>query len=735
MLPPKRGHLLSLIFAPLLRLFTFRIGRPSPFLLTHILLSLIASLPLAAGPLSAQEPASMSTYVRSSAPEARIDIDASKRSASRIPRTIYGTFLEDIRQSIFGGVSAELLDNPSLESYHASLATLQQRFSAPDFQRSTARGLPLPWLPINSDDGSRYEPRWGHAANSDSYLFVMGLDGHETGIRQSIYLPIERERDYQGSLFAQSTEGAVDIQVSFRKHDTPDKILATSRMSVPGDGRWTKLPFRLLLGEDTVAPLEPVDFAVSIEGSHRVGLDEIRLYPADAVEGLLDPDVIKAAASLRTPLLRYGGNFTSGYHWEDGVGPIDGRRTMLNQAWGYPEYNEFGTDELMTFCRLIGARPQICLNLGSGTPEEARAWVEYCQGGPQTPQGKRRATNGHPEPYPVAAWELGNELWGKFQIGWQTPQSYADRYETFYQAIRDLVPKDTMVFANGADIDSYTDWNGALISKDSADLSYLTTHFVIGTGDLKDRNQKPERDALWAADFAIPVGVGRALKPLQDQINASAATRDRVKLAYTEWLFNSPDRVTDLPRFDNLGGAIITAGWLNMEFEHSEFVPISDMTGLLEFGGIFKRRGRVYLTPQCWAFSLYSNYAGDTLVPTRVTTDEYDVPQLLRRLPAMPGVPYLDEVATLDSDRKDLTLFVANRDWKAARPAVIKISGFKSSAKATVHTLNAGSVLDGNNEEHPEAVKPVTSTISVSGDTIHYTFPEHSLTVITFAPR
>jgi len=526
----------------------------------------------------------------------------------------------------------------------------------------------------------------------------------------------------------------LDLQVSFRKHDMPDRILAQSRVSVPGTGHWTKLPFRLSLPKGAVAALEAVDFAVSIEGDYRLAVDEIRLYPSDAVEGLLDPDMIKAAKALHTPLLRYGGNFTSGYHWEDGIGPIDERRTMLNQSWAYPEYNEFGTDELMTFCRLIGARPQICLNLGGGTPAEGRAWVEYCQGGPETVQGKRRAANGHPEPYPVAAWELGNELWGKFQIGWQTPEGYAERYKTFYQAIRDIVPADTMIFANGADLDAFKEWNGALIARDGADLSYLTTHFVVGMDDLKDKNQEPDRDTLWAADSAIPVGVGRALEPMRDQINVSPVTRDRTKLAFTEWLFWAPEH-RELPRWDNLGGAIDAAGWLNMLLQHAEFVPVSDMTGLIEFGGIYKKRGRVYLTPQCWAFSLYSNYAGDTLLSTRVTSDEYDVGPVLSRLPAIPNVPYLDVVATMDSAHGEVTLFVVNRNGKTAKDAVIRISGFQSAAQATVRTLYTKSILDKNTEEYPEAVQPFTSSVGISGDTIHYKFPEHSLTVITFSGR
>jgi hypothetical protein len=95
----------------------------------------------------------------------------------------------------------------------------------------------------------------------------MGLEGRETGIRQSVYLPIQRARDYQGVLLAQSIERGIELEVSFRKHDMPDAVLILSRVSVPGDGRWTKPPFCLSIAEGAVTPLEAVDFVVSLAGA------------------------------------------------------------------------------------------------------------------------------------------------------------------------------------------------------------------------------------------------------------------------------------------------------------------------------------------------------------------------------------------------------------------------------------------------------------------------------------
>ena len=677
--------------------------------------------------LSAQ---TVSQYVRSSSHEARIEVMASQQAPFKIPRTVYGTFLENIGFSMYGGLSAQLLDNPSLETYYASLELLERRFLKPPFRKSTGMGLPLPWLPLREKDGWRYEPRWGNAPNSFACLHLIGLDDREVGIRQAVHLPVLRERTYEGSFLASAAEGPVELEVSFRKHDAPDSVLATAHVQVPSGDRWTKLPFRLTLAEGSAAPLEPVDFVLSLRGGHRVSVDFIRLFPADAIRGM-DPDVIRAAQLLNTPLVRYGGNFTSGYHWRNGVGPLDERATNLNQAWGYPEYNDIGTDEIMAFCELIGAQAQLCLNLGSGTPQEARDWVEYCQGAVTTPEGKRRAAHGHPAPFPVAAWEFGNELWGNFQIGWQTPEGNLRRYHEYYAAVQDIVPQGTMLIATGADPDVYEKWNATLLSRHPEAFQYLSTHFVVNMGEVV--KPQADRDFVWAAGLALPVGVGRALELMRAQIDANAQTRGRVKLAFTEYLFWASEGAA-LPRFDNLGGAINGAAWMNMLLSRADYVPVADMTGIIDFAGIQKKRSKVFLPPQSWAFSLYSSHAGDTLVATRTEVEHYDVHQGQRRIPEIPDVPYLDVLATRDSTRNDLVLFVVNREWKNPIPAYIEVKDFRAGPEVIVHTLTGDSILSGNDEENPERVRPITSRLKLGGDSLRHTFPPASVTVLIFRP-
>ncbi len=245
-----------------------------------------------------------------------------------------------------------------------------------------------------------------------------------------------------------------------------------------------------------------------------------------------------------------------------------------------------------------------------------------------------------------------------------------------------------------------------------------------------DRNK--DHDATLAADLALPVGVGRALVKLREQINANPSARDRVKLAYSEWMFRSPTG-SRLPNFDNMGGAVIAAAWLNMLARNADWVPIANMTGLVEFGGICKRHARTYVTPQYWALYLYSKYAGDTVIATETHVAQYDVHRGQSFAPEIPGVPYLDVLGTVDSGTGRMALFVVNRNARDAQPASIRLTGFSPEPDVKVLTLAAPSLLAKNDEEHQHAVRPVESYASIEGGALRHVFPAGSVTVFLMA--
>lgn len=639
-----------------------------------------------------------------------ITIDVSKPLAFKVPPTIFGTFLEPIGNSIYGGLWADELTNPSFEDNLWSASRVAEMIKQePALARASELGLPLPWEPLDVDQGARYEPRWGDAANSFRSVMIMGLPEKETGVRQKVYLPVHRILRFNASVFAKYLSGPKSLEISIRGRNRPDVVLASRQVPLTGDG-WQKYSVTLDISDGKLAPLEPADFVISVHDQTRVLIDQAALIATDAVGGM-DPDMIAMSRAMKTPLVRFGGNFTSAYHWRDGVGPLDKRVSMLNQAWGMPEYNQFGTDEFLHYCKLIGAQPQIALNLGTGTPDEAAGWVQY--------------VNEHWGDHSGGLfWELGNELWGTFQVGYPTIDFVGDRTKLFSQAIRAVDPKARLI-ATGGDPDSYSDWNAAQLKNPAGTFQYLSTHFVVG--DAETVKKKPSPDFMAAASFALPVGLEQKLRQMHEQMESSAPKN--VRTAFTEWLFHAPDNNT--PRYDNMGGAIAAAGFLNMLLRNADIVPISDMTGIIEFGGIWKRRGRAYGTPAYYAFSMYSNSGASQPVSTVTQVETYDVHHGIRRLPEIPNVPYLDVVAAMNDGKDTLILFCVNRDLSRDLAADISIIGF-TPASAAVQTLYSSSIYDQNDETNPEAVHPRTEPLTVTSPKVGYTFRHESVTTIQF---
>lgn len=644
-----------------------------------------------------------------------IEVHADQHSSYTIPRTIFGSFLEPIGNSTYNGLWAEILQNPSFEENLWSASAVERMVKEePQLGRASQLGLPLPWEPLNYGQGNRYEPRWGDAANSWRSLDILGLPDAETGVRQQVYLPVQRELQYKGSIYVKHLSGPNAIDVSLRLRNRPQDVLCHYKIEAPA-ASWKKYSFSLTVPQGKLMPREPADFVIEVQGNERALVDQVSLMPADAIDGM-DPDEVAMAKAMKTPLVRFGGNFTSAYHWRDGIGPRDKRISMLNIAWGIPEYNQFGTDEFLDFCKLIGASPQIALNLGSGTPQEAADWVRYVD--------QREKHGGF-------LWELGNELWGNWNLGYPTLKQLPERTTEFSKAIRAVDPQARLI-ATGQDPDVYQKWNAAQLTDPPGTFDYLSTHFVVTVDRTEDHHDSP--GILAEEAFALPVGLGRKLHEMQDQINQAPNFKGKAHIAFTEWLWVCcrGQENADAPRFDNMGGALITAGFFNMLMQNADIVPISDMTGIMEFAGIWKKRGQVYAAPGYYAFQMYST--ADAYAPIKVDTDSghYDVHKGITRLPEIPNVPYLEVVGALNQAGDELTLFCLNRDLTRDLPASISIDGFQARGEGQVETLSSPSIYDVNNEVRPKAVAPVQSSIAAGGGPLTYTFRHESITRIVF---
>ncbi|MGH9588216.1 MAG: alpha-L-arabinofuranosidase C-terminal domain-containing protein [Acidobacteriaceae bacterium] len=634
---------------------------------------------------------------------------------------MFGSFIEPIDSSINNGIEAEILVNGSLEAGLWNHAMLEQMFrDQPELVGSSdTTGIPLPWRPLNPAAGNRYELKVGDAANSWQSLEVMGMPGQLTGIMQRVYLPAPRTYGYSVSLYAKHMSGPTELHVSIRERDT-GTVLGSAGIDAPA-GAWTKYSVRLTLPRGSVRRLEPVDFAVAVEGAERVDLDEISLLPDDAVD-TFDPDVVKMAAAMHMTELRLGGNFSSYYHWRDGIGPRDKRVTMKNIAWGIPEYNNFGTDEFLAFCKLVHAAPQFDLNMGSGTPEEAVDWVKYIRGHYQGP----------------LILEMGNELYGRWQVGAPPISKIAARTLAFSKALRPVAGNATLM-ATGATPNNFQRWNAAQLTNPPGTFDLLTTHFIVGTNHVRLEPFAP--DFMAAAAYAVPYAVGEKFDRMQAQIDATPGYQGKAHLAVTEWLFNSKGAgernfTNESPSSRNEGGAVMIASTFNTYFRHSHEIKLVDMTGLMEFAGIWKRRGQVFASPAYYVFRMYSSAKGQTVLPVSSDTGTYSVKNGTLGFQNASDVPYIDVAATRGDDGKTLTLFCVNRSLTLDEPVKFDLGGFKAEPEVREQRISAVSRYVINDEVEPKRVVPEPSSMRIMpGEPLQITLPRESVTVIRLRER
>ena len=192
-------------------------------------------------------------------------------------------------------------------------------------------------------------------------------------------------------------------------------------------------------------------------------------------------DVVELLRQLRISHLRWpGGNFVSNYHWQDGVGPRGERRVRPEIAWGGTEPNLFGTNEFIDYCHALGAEPYICLNMGSGSLEEALAWVEYCNSSAPTSWVQKRSADGWPMPHRVRYWALGNEMYGEGQVGAMAAEEYVAEATRWARAIKRLDPEVQLVSCGK---NGWSSWDRIVIDGLAGLVDFHSIHIYTGSND------------------------------------------------------------------------------------------------------------------------------------------------------------------------------------------------------------------------------------------------------------
>ena len=648
-----------------------------------------------------------------------IHIDATRHAVAPIDRNIFGNFIEHLGDVVYPGLWAQVLLNPNLE-----------RIDPGD-------GEPLAW----DIEGATWQEGGWHSP------LCVRL-GTTSTLRQDIYLPTHRTRKYVLTFAARNTASTGESALTFTIQGLgakQGKVFLQREEKITGV-EWRTHRLTLALPAGRIAKGERTRFLVQHQGSGAVEIDQIEIFPADSVEGI-DPDVLQKAREWHMPLVRWpGGNFASGYHWRDGIGKPALRPTRRNAAWGDIEPNAFGTEEFLKFCRLLKVEPQLTVNAGDGTPEEAANWVRYCNAPVSDPWGTQRAANGHSAPYDVRLWEIGNELYGSWQIGHTNAADNAVRYVRFRDALLQADPKLHLVATGKADeftsegLQRNTDWNRRLLEAATAGKrpapDYLALHPLVPLpGSLNGVSYADQ----YASAMAHPTFLDRELFPSLGRLIASVpGAKGKTRLALTEWgLIVGGNTWRQGPNHDAQAGAIYNALALNAMLRHSDLITLANMTAFMHGGGIKKTSGVVIVDPQYWTQQLYATSGIHTPVALTTTGPGQDVPAR-GFLPAVTDVPDIDVFAALNADTQNLVIFAVNRHLTNSRRLSLTLSGF-SVTSLTTTLLTTPDPQARNTFQHPNAVAPHSFTVPPWPVAPHAawrtTLPPHSLAVFTLHHR
>jgi alpha-N-arabinofuranosidase len=442
-------------------------------------------------------------------------------------------------------------------------------------------------------------------------------------------------------------------------------------------------------------------------------------------------DVIDAVKRLDVSLLRWpGGNFVSGYHWEDGIGPREKRPVRRDDAWGALESNRFGTDEFLRYCERIGAEPYVCINAGLGTIDEARHWVEYCNEPDHTYYADLRRANGRDKPWNVKIWGLGNEIDGPWQLGHRTAEDYAKFALEAAKAMRraddsiKLIASGSSNFSPGYD---WIGWNRTVLDYLKNDIDYLSLHTYIGN-----------RDNNFEKFLAAGSDIDRRIAIVDGQIKAARegqTTRRPIYIAFDEWnvwyrtCCSSNEFETGRAGLEeryNAEDALAMGMFLNSFIRRADVVKVANLAQLVNvIAPIVTNKSGLFLQTIYWPLVEYGKQRGNQSLDALVATPSYTYDGR--------QVGYLDVSATWDEKGRRAFLNVLNRSSKLDIAARIASAGGRVPREIAVWEMNHPDLKAVNTFEDDKKVRPTTRTVAVTpaGDGFAYTFPAHSLTILT----
>ena len=464
-------------------------------------------------------------------------------------------------------------------------------------------------------------------------------------------------------------------------------------------------------------------------------------------------DIVDALRGINIPVLRWpGGCFADEYHWMDGVGPRDERPAMLNTHWGgVTENNHFGTHEFLDLCDQLGCEPYICGNVGSGTVQEMKQWVEYTTFGGRSPMADLRRANGREAPWKIKYWGVGNENWGCG--GSMLPEYYADLYRRFQTYLRDLSGNALFKIACGS-TGPYYRWTDVLMRKAGRAMAGLSLHYYTVP------RPRPNRGSATVFDEEGWFLTLKKTLVMEDLLDKHGNIMDRydpekrVALIVDEWGTWYDVEPGTRPRFlyqqNTLRDALVAGINLNSFNQHCDRVRMANIAQTVNVlqAMVLTQGDEIILTPTYHVFDMYKVHQDATLLPIDVACGEYDVegvtvppmtPEQARQRPypidladlgaSAGGVPTLSVSASRNADGM-VHVSICNLDPNNEVGLACHVHGMDVTA-VTGRVLTSQAMNAHNTFEAPQQVRPEPySGVSVTAGGLKAVLPPKSVVVL-----
>lgn len=412
-------------------------------------------------------------------------------------------------------------------------------------------------------------------------------------------------------------------------------------------------------------------------------------------------DIVNALKKIKIPSLRWpGGCFADEYHWRDGIGPREQRPKMVNTNWGgTTEDNSFGTHEFLQLCSLLGTEPYIAANVGSGTVEEMSKWIEYTNSNSSSTIAQLRKQNGHPDPYKVTFWGIGNESWGCG--GNMTPEFYSNEYKRYAAFAKNYPGAPLKKIASGPNSDDYN-WTEVIMKNiPEWDMWGISLHYyTVPTGNWGHKGS--------ATSFTEDEYMETMIKCLkmEELVNKHSAIMDKydpkkhVALVVDEWGVWTDVEPGTNPGFlyqqNSMRDALIAATNLNIFNNHCDRVKAAALAQTINVlqSLILTDKEKMLLTPTYYIFDMYKVHQDAKYLPVQLVTPDYVISD--KKIPAV------NVSASQDAAGK-VHISFANLDLHKDIKTSISLKDIKWS-KVNGQILTSANITDINTFDKPNTV-------------------------------